>query len=153
LAKGKTLRIYLDACAINRLTDDQNQMRIRLETDAMEVVFSHVQAGRVSWIASSILRAELRRNPIAQRREDALAMLAYATEVRVPNSLVADRARALNALGYGEFDALHLAMAENSQVDLLLTTDDRFLRMARRGLGQPSIRVANPLDYAQEVRP
>jgi predicted nucleic acid-binding protein len=88
-----------------------------------------------------------------QRREDALAMLPYAAEVRVPTPLVADRARALNALGYGEFDALHLAMAENSGVDLLLTTDDRFLRKAQRGLGEPSVRVANPLDYAQEVKP
>lgn len=147
------MRIYLDACAINRLTDDQNQARIRLETDAMEVVFSHVHAGRVSWIASSILITELRRNPIAQRREDALAMLTYAAEVCAPNSVVADRARALNALGYGEFDALHLAIAESSEVDLLLTTDDRFLRKAQRGLGKPSIRVANPLDYAQEVKP
>lgn len=27
--------IYLDACALNRPLDDQNQMRIRLEADAV----------------------------------------------------------------------------------------------------------------------
>ncbi len=88
-----------------------------------------------------------------QRREDALALLAYAAEVHLPNAQVAARARSLNTLGYGEFDALHLALAEESKVGLLLTTDDRFLRKAERGLGNPSIRVANPLDYAKEAKP
>jgi predicted nucleic acid-binding protein len=79
-------------------------------------------------------------------------MLPYAAEFLLPDAQVAGRARILNQLGYGAFDALHLAMAEHSKVDLLLTTDDRFLRQAGRGLGKPSVRVANPLDYAQEVK-
>jgi predicted nucleic acid-binding protein len=147
------LRIYLDTRAINRLTDDPSQLRVRLEAEAMEHIFRHVQAGRVSWIASSILEQEVRRDPNARRREDAPAMLTYAAEITLPGKEAADRARFLNSLGYSVFDALHLAMAEHSRVDLLLTTDDRFLRQAARGLGMPSVRVANPLDYAQEVKP
>ena len=65
---------------------------------------------------------------------------------------MADRAKFLNSLGYGKFDAYHLAIAEHSKVDLLLTTDDQFLRQAGRGLGNPLIRVTNPLDYVQEVK-
>ena len=59
----------------------------------------------------------------------------------------------LNLLGYGKFDALHLAMAEEHNCDLLLTTDDRFLRSALRNLGNPSVRIENPLNYLKEVRP
>jgi predicted nucleic acid-binding protein len=147
------LIVYLDACALNRLTDDPSQMRVRLEADAMELFFKHLLAGRVSWIASSILEAEIRRNPDTQRREDALGMLSFAAELRLPNEEVAARARFLNELGYSGFDALHLAIAEHSKVDLLLTTDDRFLRQAGRGLGNPTVRVANPLDYVQEAKP
>ena len=80
-------------------------------------------------------------------------MLPFASEFHRPNAKTADRARLLNALGYGEFDALHLAIAEDSKADLLLTTDDRFLRLAGRGVGNPFIRVINPLDYLQEVKP
>jgi predicted nucleic acid-binding protein len=149
---ARTLRVYLDACAINRLTDDPSQLRVRLEAEAIELFFRHLLEGKVSWVASSILEQEIRRNPNGRRREDALGMLPYAAEIRLPNAAVAERARFLNSLGYGEFDALHLAIAEDAKGDLLLTTDDRFLRLARRGLGEPSIQVANPLDYAQEAR-
>lgn len=147
------MRIYLDACAINRLTDDPSQIRVRLEADAIEVFFRRLLAGEDSWVASSVLEIELQRNPNAQRREDALGMLWHATEFCAPDIAVTDRARYLNGVGYGAFDALHLAIAESARADLLLTTDDRFLRQAGRGLGNPSIRVANPLDYAQEVKP
>jgi predicted nucleic acid-binding protein len=47
----------------------------------------------------------------------------------------------LEALGYGALDALHLASAEQALVDVLLTTDDRFIRQAERRLGKPTIRV------------
>ena len=63
------------------------------------------------------------------------------------NPLPGDQAR------YGRFDALHLAAAEEARCDWLLTTDDRFLRKAARGTGQPSVRVRNPLDYLKAVGP
>jgi predicted nucleic acid-binding protein len=150
---AQTLRIYLDICALNRLTDDQSQMRVRLEAEAIELFFLHLQAGKTIWIGSSVLETEIRRNPDVQSREDALSMLPFASEFHRPNAAVADRARFLNLLGYGKIDALHLAIAEYAKVDLLLTTDDRFLRLAGRGVGNPFIRVANPLDYLQEVKP
>jgi hypothetical protein len=51
---GASLRVYLDTCAINRLTDDPSQVRIRLEAEAVEFFFRQLRGGRVSWIASSI---------------------------------------------------------------------------------------------------
>jgi predicted nucleic acid-binding protein len=127
-------------------------MRVRLEAEAVELFFLHLQTGKVAWIASSVLEAEIRRNPGVQSREDALSMLPFASEFHHHNAEVADRAKFLNSLGYGKFDAYHLAIAEHSKVDLLLTTDDQFLRQAGRGLGNPLIRVTNPLDYVQEVK-
>ena len=146
------MRIYLDTWAINRLMDDQSQMRVRLEAEAIEYFFLLLQAGKVIWIASSALEAEIRRNRDVQCRENALGMLSYATEFLLPNMEVSDRARFLNSLGYGKFDALHLSIAESAKVDWLLTTDDQFVRQAGRGLGNSFIRVANPLDYVQQVK-
>ena len=53
----------------------------------------------------------------------------------------------LEALGYDRFDAVHLALAEAARADFLLTTDDRFLRRARRSVGKPALEVLNPLEY------
>ncbi len=62
-----------------------------------------------------------------------------------------DRAQQLEALGFHTFDALHLACAENSSVDVFLTTDDRLLRHAARHTAELHVRVANPLSWLTEV--
>jgi predicted nucleic acid-binding protein len=149
---GATLRIYLDACAINRLSDPPTQHRIALETAAMERLLRAARTGQLCWIASSVLLVEIENNPDQQRRSSALALLRFPSEVHRPTALSAERGRQLNLVGYGKLDALHLAMAEEHSCDLLLTTDDRFLRRAMRNLGKPSVRVENPLNYWKEVR-
>jgi hypothetical protein len=48
---------------------------------------------------------------------------------------------------------LHLACAEQAQVDGLLTTDDRFIRRVHRGLGDSAIRVENPVNWRRGFTP
>jgi hypothetical protein len=45
-------RVYLDVCALNRPLDDQNQMRIRLEADAVQLILSHVSSRTLTLIIS-----------------------------------------------------------------------------------------------------
>jgi len=47
------------------------------------------------------------------------------------------------------FDALHLASAEYSNADVLLTTDKKFLNRAAES--DSKIRVANPVQWLMEV--
>lgn len=61
----------------------------------------------------------------------------------------ADRAKNLEAAGYGAFDALHLACSEAAQVDVLLTTDDGFVRKASRRDGNPRVPVRNPVSWSK----
>jgi len=49
----------------------------------------------------------------------------------------------LEAHGYGDFDALHSSAAEAGNADVLLTTDDRFIKRAARAVGSPRVRVLN----------
>jgi predicted nucleic acid-binding protein len=146
------VKVYLDACALNRLTDDQSQPRIRAEAAAVEKILSLVLANRVMWMAGKILEAEILRNPDIAKRRDALELLFQAGKLLVPSEQTLERGRFLASAGYGVFDALHLAHAEEVKVDALLTTDDRFIRQAARGLGNPLIRVMNPIDLIEEVR-
>ena len=141
------VRIYLDACAINRLTDDQRQARVLAEAEAVEQVLDLVTDGKVCWIASSALRAELERNPNEAKRAVSLALLPFASEFIEPNEAIFQRASALAAEGLGSFDALHLALAEQAQADCLLTTDDRFLALAARTRAHLLPSVLNPVDW------
>jgi hypothetical protein len=77
-------RIYIDTCALSRPTDDQLQTRIRAETEAISKVLDAAAENAVDWVASSILFAELSRNPDRQRRRDTLRFLSMASEFVQP---------------------------------------------------------------------
>lgn len=146
------MKVYLDACAINRLSDDQNQSRIRAESEAVQQILSLIVMGTLEWKASRALEVELLQNPDLAKRTDSLDLLSYAGSVLRGSEEVRQRGRQLAEAGYGVFDALHLAYAEEMQVDVLLTTDDRFIRQAARRLGNPSVRVVNPVEWFKEVQ-
>lgn len=140
-------KIYLDACALNRLSDDRAQARIAAEAVAVENILRMVFLAEVEWSASVALEREIGRNPDREKRNDALALLSHAGQLADLTQAVKARAELLHAAGYGAFDALHLAYAEADGVVALLTTDDRFIKQAGRGLGIPLVLVMNPVDW------
>jgi predicted nucleic acid-binding protein len=146
------LRIHFDACALNRLSDDQSQPRVIAEAEAVEQILRMVIEGRVEWSASIALHRELGRNPDHEKRHDSLALLSHAGPLLESDAKIIHRANDLAGLGYGTYDALHLAFAEADHADVLITTDDRFLKRASRGGGSPLVRVMNPVSWIEEVR-
>ncbi|MBG1258672.1 hypothetical protein [Nostoc commune] len=54
-------------------------------------------------------------------------------------------------MGFKDYDALHIACAEAGNADVLLTTDDRMLRLAARYKDLLQVRVENPLQWLREV--
>jgi predicted nucleic acid-binding protein len=149
--KGCHLRLYLDACCLNRLTDDQSQARIRDEAEAVEAIFRMIRTGKAVWVSSTALEIEINRNPDADRRHDVAALLVHANEVVVPQSRLAERAALLQKLGFDAFDALHLACAEEGRANVFLTTDDDLVRRANRWSNEIHTRVINPVFWYQEV--
>jgi predicted nucleic acid-binding protein len=144
------MRVFMDVCCLSRLTDDQSQARIRAEAEAVEQVLAGVRRGVVELLSSEAVEDEVRRNPSFERRREAQTTLALAVMTIEIDELVVPRAQALVALGYGPFDALHLAAAEAAGADVLLTTDDRLLKRSARNLGNPRIPVRNPLSWIKE---
>ena len=145
------MRLYLDACCLNRLTDDQSQARVRDEAEAVEGILRLVREGQATWISSTALEIEISRNPDAERRLDVATLLAFSSEIVVPQLRSAERAAFLQKPGFGAFDALHLASAEQGQADVFLTTDDDLLRRAGRYSDELRIRIRNPVSWYREV--
>jgi predicted nucleic acid-binding protein len=54
-------------------------------------------------------------------------------------------------MGFGAFDALHLASAEGASAEVLLTTDDRLRRLAAREKARLAVHVENPAKWYSEV--
>ena len=146
------MQVYLDACALNRLFDDRTQPRVRKESEAVERFFNLLLQKKVGWLASEVLEAEVLNNPASNMRREALKLISLAPIRIVVTDATFQRADDLEHLGYGAYDALHLACAEQGKADSLLTTDDRFINRARRGLGKPSVKVQNPVNWITEFK-
>ncbi len=144
------MKIYPDTCCLNRLTDDQSQVRIREEAEAVEQILRLARLKAIEWLSSEALRTEVASNPDAERRDEVKVLLSFASETLSVDSHVVERAKALVGCGYGTFDALHLSIAESGSVDVLLTTDDRFIKLAVRGAGSPRVRILNPVEWLRE---
>lgn len=143
------MRIYLDACCLNRLTDDQSQARIAEEAEAVEQILRLLRTKTIEWLSSTALKAEMRHDPDAERRYEVEVLLLLATDTIPLDSQIVQRAMELETVGYGAFDALHLSSAEAGNA-VLLTTDDRFIKRAARAVGSPRVRVLNPVEWLRE---
>jgi hypothetical protein len=100
-------KVYLDACCLSRLTDDQTQRRIREEAEAVELVLGRMRAGEVQRISSEALADEITRDPQLERRLENVALLRIANETMEVDRKITRRAKDLEAGGYGALDALH----------------------------------------------
>ena len=129
------MRIYLDACCLNRLTDDQSQPRIAEEAEAVEQILRLLRAETIEWLSSTALKAETANNPDTVRRYEVEVLLLLATNTIPLDSQIIQRAKELEAVGYGAFVALHLSTAEAGNAEVPLTTDDRFIKRAARAVG------------------
>ncbi len=144
-------RVYFDTCALNRPLDDQGQARIRIEAEAVEHLLRAVGEGTLVWISSDIILFEVRKCPDEERREMLEMLCREATEhVRLSEN-VGRRARDLRAQGLRDLDALHLAAAEQGNSEVLITTDDRFIMVARSIQPPSTVRVENPVIFELEV--
>lgn len=74
------------------------------------------------------------------------AILRFADERLTVNASTARMAEEFAAGGIGAMDAVHLALAEQGQCDVLLTTDDQFLRKAASLLPM-RVKVENPTQW------
>jgi predicted nucleic acid-binding protein len=135
---------------LNRLTDDQSQRRIAEEAEAVEQILRLLRAKTIEWLSSTALVAETNSNPDQERRYEVGALLLLAKETIPLDGRIIQRAKELEAFGYGAFDALHLSNAEAGNAEVLLTTDDRFIKRAARAVGSPRIRVLNPVEWLRE---
>ena len=141
------MRIYLDSCIVCRLFDDRTQLRIRQEAEAIEAVLRLFSEGLAVWVTSDALQDELQENPDQQLRTAGIRLLSLSSEKAPIDSATESRSEELERSGFTAYDALHLACAERAGVDLLLTTDDRFERRVKRGVGAARISVQNPLNW------
>lgn len=102
------------------------------------------------WVASDVVDVEVSKNPDEENRSVVFALLRFADERLTLDEVSTAAARQLTQQGIGAMDALHLAIAEHGECDVLLTTDDDFIRRAKAVHPPLHVRVENPVRWILE---
>ncbi len=148
------MKIYLDVCCINRPFDDQNEERIRMESEAVLAILKRCLSEWTLISSEAIdyeaIDYEVSRIPDAERRSKVEQIASISREKTIVDESVVSRAREIEMQGLKPMDALHLACAERS-ADVMLTTDDEILRAAIRMSADIKIGVMNPARWLLDV--
>jgi len=120
--------LYLDVCALCRPFDNQNQLRMRLETDAVFLILRRIEMGLYRAVVSPVHHSEISAIKETSERLEMESLLN-----RLDNSCECDlnkarhRAKGLVDMGFGIADAAHVAFAEQL-AEVFITCDDKLLK-------------------------
>jgi len=144
---GEILRIYLDICTFNRPFDDQNQLKIKLETEAKLFIQQCIMTGSYDLVWSYILEFENNFNKYDDRRNAIYDWKKIAKIHCVENDKIIEYAEKLKKeKNIRTKDALHIACSVYTNSDYFITTDKQLFN-----LRLDDIRIINPLNFLNEV--
>ena len=146
------MRIYLDACSLQRPLDDRAQPRINVEAEAVLTILRLVESGDVELLSSEVLQFEIARIPDAPRQAKASEMLKLASQVLELVDAMEVQAESFIKVGIKPMDALHLASASWTKADYFCTCDDKLLKKCKK-VKSLNTKVVSPLQLIAEVAP
>lgn len=140
------MMIYLDTSVLNRIFDDQSQIRIYLEASAILVILMLIENQIVDIVSSDILLFENAQNPYNERKIFINSVLRKAKAFQAINDKILKRAQKIEKDGIRGLDSLHLACAEELKVDFVITCDDKIVKNYNGKLN-----VKNPIEFIVDV--
>ena len=140
--------VYLDVCALSRPFDDQSQMRIQMETTAVNLILAYVRQRKLALITSPVHDAEIQVIPDKEECTQLQLLLRNLGQtLSIDLGIARRRAEYFVSQGMGIADAAHLSYAEQAMADFV-SVDDRLLKKASR-LSLP-IWSGSPLAYCEK---
>ena len=139
------MKVYLDNCSYNRPFDDQNQMRIYLETQAKLYIQKLIRDGCLLLAISYVSRYEKWNSPYSKNKITIEKFFENATTfVDIDKAdRIERKANEIMEYGVKSKDALHISCAIDAACDYFITTDDEILRKYRTG----EIKVCSPVEF------
>lgn len=140
--------VYIDVCALSRPFDEQEYIRIRLETEAVNLILSKVREGNYKMIVSSVHIKEIDDKPDMIERIELHAILNRLGDTLKGNMMkIRARAEELIESGFDIADAAHVACAETAGA-LFISCDDRLIKKCVNH--KISIWCGNPVSFCEE---
>ena len=147
------MRLYFDMNIYNRIFDDQNQFRIKLETTAILSLFELVEKKVYDLCWSFMLEFENKHNPFSHRKAYINQVSSICSVMIGPNQEILEMARQIMETSNArEKDAIHLACAVFNKCDYFVTCDDGFIKTIDRNAAKlenilEETKLINPVDF------
>jgi predicted nucleic acid-binding protein len=136
------VRVYLDNCCYNRPFDNQSDIIVRLEAEAVSFIQEQIKSRKLELVWSYIMDYENSFNPFEDRRVSIEKWRQYAKEDVDAKAEIVEQAENLMSLNIKKKDALHIACALHTQSQYFLTTDSKLLNKTVSGIS-----IINPIDF------
>ena len=145
------MKLYFDICCYSRFYDDQGQLKIYMESEAILNIINVAKQNNDEIYGSPALDLEIDQIEDIEKRDK----IKYFYEQTITQKIdytdnVFNRVKELTEkTKIRTLDSFHLSFAEINSVDILLTTDTRFERACSKI--DLSIKIINPIKYLMEV--
>jgi predicted nucleic acid-binding protein len=141
------MKIYFDNCCYNRPFDNQNQMRIYLESQAKIYIQGLILDKKIELACSYMSLFENNDNPHDKNKAAIGKFLRNASEYIAPDkvNIVEAKAADIIRLKIAGKDAIHLACAITANCDYFITTDDGIIKR----YDNTEILVCGPVDFVK----
>ena len=137
-------KLYLDNCCFNRPFDDQSQLKVRMETEAVLFIQRRIKEGKIEIVWSAILDLEIKRSPHRARQETSDAFRRLSRTIVDIDDNVSRSSFVFQKRGLAWADALHIASAVKAECKYFITVDKRILNKTIT-----EIAVLNPIQFVQ----
>jgi predicted nucleic acid-binding protein len=144
----KKLKIYLDNCCFNRPYDNQDQLSIRLESEAKISIQESIKNHKINLAWSYILDLENNNNPFEEKKIEIklwkkIASSSIAETEEILSIMTKIRTKHIKPL-----DALHIACAIVLNCDYFITVDKGILKKADK---VEEIKILNPIEFIYKM--
>ena len=148
--KKKIKSVYLDVCALSRPFDNQAFLRIKLETEAVNLILSKIRAGEFDLVVSPVHWEEIEAISGAFERIELQERLKSLEKfVRVDLAAARNRAEELHNLKFGVADAAHVAFAEQWDAEFVSCDDSLIRKCSRHNI---EIWCGNPVAFCEKEK-
>ena len=145
------MKLYFDICCYSRFYDDQGQLKIYMESEAILNIINVSKQNNDEIFGSPALDLEIDQIEDIEKR-DKIKYFYEQTITQKPDYTenVFDRVKELaDKTKIRTLDSFHLSFAEINSIDILLTTDARFEKACSKM--DLKIKVINPIKYLMEA--
>lgn len=133
----------MDNCCFNRPFDDQGQVKIRIETEAVLYIQRKLIEDKIDLVWSYMLDYENNFNPFPERRISIESWKEYSQiDIKESNELL-NYAKELFESGIKAKDALHIASAVTANCEYFIITDEDIIKKL---INYKKIRIINPAE-------